>query len=339
MASEGRGSDRAVADVLFDEAYSFEFFQAVRLLERIHPGRSLVGRSSEPAREVARFRTRASLSFPASEVHAITRDGDGERPPQMMVTFMGLTGPSGLLPSPYTELLIERLRYKDTALWEFLDIFNHRMISHFYRAWEKYRLPVGYERGEDDRFRDYLFCLIGMGTRGLRGRLSLPDDGLLYYGGLLAQRPHSASAIEAALSDYLNAPVRANQFAGQWLKLDDAARSRLGAANNSLGVNTVAGSRVWDSQSKFRLQFGPLSLKEFTALLPAGPAFQPAAGIARLMAGMEFDFDAQLILKAEEVPACRLAAGAQPAPRLGWTTWLKTRDFVEDDSQVILNVT
>jgi type VI secretion system protein ImpH len=326
---------------LFDEPYGFEFFQAVRLLERIYSERQPVGRTSDPASEVARFRTRVSLAFPPSEIHDLTEESrdDGEHPPQMMVAFMGLTGPLGVLPANYTELLIERTRYKDTALWDFLDLFSHRMISLFYQAWEKYRFPVAYERGEEDRFTQYLFDEIGMGTRGLRSRLSFPDQALLYYGGLVAQRPHSASAIEAMLADYFDQPASVVQFSGQWLDLDEESLTRLGTANSELGVTTVAGARVWDNQSKFRLRFGPLDLPAFLAMLPVGSAYRPAAEMTRLLVGMEFDFDIQLVLKAEQAPSCILTTYAKRKPMLGWTTWLKSRPFAENDGQVVLSVT
>jgi type VI secretion system protein ImpH len=337
MAAEDGRRNSPLDKKLFDEPYRFEFFQAVRLLERIYRDRHPVGREGTPATEVARFRTRASLGFPASQIHELAGD-DSSKPPQMMVAFMGLTGPMGVLPHPYTELLIERARYKDTALWEFLDAFNHRMISLFYRAWEKYRFAIAYERGEEDQFTRSLLALIGLGTRGLTERMSFSDQALLFYSGLFAQRPHSATAIEAILGDYFRVPARVEQFAGQWLDLDEESLTRLGKANSSLGVNTVAGARVWDSQSKFRLKLGPLTYFQFTEMLPAGTAFRPAAEMTRLVAGMELDFDVQLIMKAEEVPPSVLTTRAKRRPRLGWTSWLKTRPFEEDDSQVILSV-
>lgn len=339
MATEVRRTDPPLAKILFDEAYRFDFFQAVRVLERIHTDRAPVGRMTPPGDEVTRFRTHPSLEFPASQIHEIDRTRELEEggPPQMIVAFMGLIGPLGILPNYYTELVRERARYKDTALWEFVDLFNHRLISLFYRAWEKYRFPVAYERGELDRFTEYLYDIIGLGTRGLRGdRLGVPDEGLLYYGGLIAQRPHSVSAIAAILGDHFGVPAKIVQFSGQWLQVEDADRSRLGVANHVLGVSMVIGARVWDDQSKFRVRFGPLTLDQFSALLPAGAAHRPAAGVARLLAGAEFDFDFQLILKAREVPGCVLTTRAKRRPMLGWTTWLKTKPFANDDEQVIL---
>lgn len=339
MATESRGTNNSLAEVLFQEPYRFDFFQAVRLLERVGRERRPVGRQSEPSREVARFRSLVSLAFPASQIHHLEPAGEESgQPPQMTVAFMGATGPAGVLPHHYTELLVERNRYKDTALREFLDLFNHRMISLFYRAWEKYHFPVAFERGDDDQFTQYLFGLIGMGTPGLRNRQSFDDEALIFYGGLFGQRPHSSSAVEAILGDYFDAPAHIEQFAGQWLKLDEADQTRLGSANSELGFSTVAGSRVWDTQSKFRVRMGPLSFDKFAAFLPVGSAFKPASEFVRLLTGMEFDFDVQLTLKAKEVPPCVLTTHARRKPRLGWTTWLKTSEFTEDDSQVVLSV-
>ncbi len=338
MATENGRADTPLVRTLFDEPYRFEFFQAVRLLERVLPDRAPVARTQDPEQEVVRFRTRVSLEFPSSEIHEIervTRPDDGDARPEMTVSFMGLTGPLGVLPHAYTELLIDRTRHRDSALWEFLDLFNHRMISLFYRAWEKYRFPVAYERGDADRFTAHLFSVVGLGTRGVRGNLGFDDQAPVFYGGLVGQQPHSAVAMEAILRDYFGVEARIDQFFGQWLALDEECLTRLGSANNRLGLDTVAGSRVWDVQGKFRVKFGPLTLNAFRQFLPVGTAFKPAAKLARLLAGQEFDFDVQLTLRADEVPDCQLGAGDKQ-PMLGWTSWLKTQPFAHDDSQVVL---
>ncbi|RMF83908.1 MAG: type VI secretion system baseplate subunit TssG, partial [Nitrospinota bacterium] len=166
MATQGRRTDPPLEDLLFAEGYRFSFFQAVRLLEHLYPHRQPVGQDAQPSHEVVRFRTHLSLGFPASEIHEITPPTDEEQPAQMTVTFMGLTGPSGVLPRHYTEFLLERVRRKDYTLHDFLDLFNHRLLSLFYRAWEKYRFPISYERTvlqhqRHDRLSLYLFDLIG----------------------------------------------------------------------------------------------------------------------------------------------------------------------------------
>lgn len=325
---------------LFDEPYRFEFFQAVRLLEKIFPEREIVGRGALPAKEVVRFRSRPSISFPASQIQEITEitdDFTGEEKLEMMVNFMGMIGPIGVLPTHYTELVMDRIRYRDTSLYAFLDIFSHRAISLFFRAWEKYRFPVSYERGKDD-FTEYLFDFTGLGTLGQRGKMNLDEESLLPYAGLIAQKPHSSSAIEQMLSDYFSVPVKINQFAGQWLSLDRESITRLGEANSQLGWNAVVGTRVWDDQSKFRVVFGALKFTQFQAFLPNGTAHKAMKSIIRFMVGEELDFDVKLKLKAKEVPGTILTTRAKRRPMLGWTSFLKTKPFKKDDEQLVLQM-
>ena len=331
--------ERGLDQLLIDEPYRFEFFQAVRVLEKMFPERRAVGRNAMPNEEVLRFRSRIALDFPASEVHEMreTVDEADERKLEMLVNFMGMAGVSGVLPQPYTDLLLDRIRHRDTAMWAFLDIFTHRSVSMFYRAWRKYRFPIGYERGNDD-FTGYLFDIIGLGSGGLRGRMSLPDESLLPYAGLIAQKPHSCSALENMLSDYFDAPVYAKQFFGQWLELDRADYTRLGSRNSILGESAVAGTRVWEQQSKFRVRIGPIPFAKFRAFLPNGSAYQPLRSMIRFMAGLEFDFDVQLLLQAKQVPGTVLTTRAQRRPMLGWTSFLKTRPFKNDDEQVVLQM-
>jgi len=335
MATQGRPTDPPLAHELFDEPYRFGFFQAVRLLERIYADHDPVGQDADVKREVVRFRTRQTFSFPASEVHELTAttETDGA-PPEMMVSFMGLTGPLGALPHQYTELVMDRVRYRDTALWSFLDIFNHRLISLFYRVWEKYHFPIAYERTREDQFTAYLFDLIGLGTNGLRKRFSFADQALLFYGGLIAQRPHSAAAVQAIIGDYFGVPAQLTQFAGEWLPLGDNV-TRLGSANSQLGLSTIAGRKVWSDQSKFTVRLGPMSLKQFMSFIPNGAGFKPLTEMVRLLVGLEFQFDVQLVLARDEVPFCA-PGGFANGPRLGWTSWLKTIDFNRDDDQVVL---
>ncbi len=343
MAAESRRADPSVEQVLFEEGYRFEFFEAVRLLERVSPHRRPVGRDAKPAQEVVRIRSLPSLSFPASAVHEITKADEDSEPPEMLVNFMGMTGPLGVLPRHYTELLLERMRQKDQTLRDFLDIFNHRFVSLFYRAWEKYRFPIAYERCVGSRegydpFSLSLFDLMGMGTKGLRDRLEVGDEALLFYAGLVAQHPRSACVLEGVLADYFGVPVKASQFVGQWLFLSEENRSYLrpGDARSVLGVTAVLGTRVWDQQAKFRLRVGPLAFAEFCEFLPSGNAFRPLVQLARFLAGQEFDFDVRLMLLAAEVPRCRLGDTGARAPRLGWSTWLKSREFARDADDTVL---
>jgi type VI secretion system protein ImpH len=373
MATPSGGTPTPVnspAARLYEDGSAFNFFQAVRLLERMAPQRAPIGRAGPPHAEIVRFHAHLSLSFPASSIYEIQPASSALPVPSMIVTFMGLTGPSGILPQHYTELLLRLERDgkgpEKHSLRAWLDLFNHRLISLFWRAWEKYRFYIRYERGEYagkelDAFTQTLFSLIGLGLPPLRNRLRvaqrietaegtrerilarIDDLSLLHYSGFLSHRPRCAVALEALLADYFGFGVHVRQFQTQWLQLEQVNQSRLGAAggNCRLGVDLVAGERVWDVQCKFRVRLGPLGYAAFNEFLPdlsprpARKALFLLFHLVRLYAGPELDFDVQLVLRAEEVPQCRMTGDESSGPRLGWNTWVRGQAMTRDAADAV----
>jgi type VI secretion system protein ImpH len=328
-----------VERLLWQEPYRFEFFQAVRLLQRMFPDRNVVGRFSPAANEVVRFSAHASLPFPASEIQKLERIGD--RPPLMTVNFMGLTGPLGMLPLYYTELVVQRVRGRDYTMRDFFDLFNHRMISLFYQAWEKYRFTIAYERDERDRFSHHLLDLIGLGTPGLQHRQAVADDSLLYYSGLLSLHPRSASALRNILMDYFDVPVEIEQFVGAWYPLDENTQTCMVNQNTyseQLAVGAIVGHEVWDPQSAARIKLGPLTLRQYLEFLPNGSAFEPLKALTKFFSGREWEFEVQLILMKDEVPRCELGSELEEAPQLGWVSWIKSAPFGRNPGDAILRI-
>ncbi len=324
----------------FDEFSSFDFFQAIRVLEKLYPEKTPVGRGITPKDELVKFRGNPSLRFPPSQIGSVEkivdRDSDQESV-EMMVNFMGMIGIAGVLPVNYSEVITDRAQFRDTALWEFTDIFTHRMVSLFYRAWEKYRFPVQYERGNDD-FTAYLYDFTGLGTKGLREGAGFSAERLLPYAGLVVQKPRSAVSLSQIVEDYFGVFAKIMQFYGQWLDLDRESITNLAKANSNLGENAIIGTRIWDQQSKFRLVLGPMSYSRFRDFLPNGAGIKPLKSIVNLMTGIEFDFDVQLKLLKPQVPSCILTTRAKRRPMLGWTSWLKSKPFENDDDQVVLQI-
>ncbi len=372
MADSGREPSADLIQELLKTPQDFEFFQAVRIIERMvietsGGQRTSVGGDGDADGECLRFRTLASLCFPPGQIAAVTttrRPAQSETTEQasiadqrsalertptfeMTVPFMGLTGPGGVLPQHYTSMIIERshFRNKDYAIQEFFDLFNHRAISFFYRAWEKYRFPFAYERclrdgiRQDDQFTSSLLSLVGLGMVTLRERFPFADQTILAYGGLFASATRTAVGLEQIISDCFRIAAVVEQFVGQWLQLAPEnqsclpSRANVFGQNLQLGEEAVVGMCAWDVQFRFRVVLGPLTHDEFLTLLPGGIQLQAIAELVRFYAGINRDFDIQLILKKEDVPACQLSADDNNEPRLGWTTWLPTARQRESDSR------
>ncbi|WP_110687074.1 type VI secretion system baseplate subunit TssG [Salinicola aestuarinus] len=331
MAAENRYSAPGLIDQARAEPWRFGFFQLVRLL-RLHYSRNgRIDPESRPHDDPLRFRSLLSLNFPPSEISDLrfederARSAEGEPLSEIQVTFMGLVGPSGVLPRPYTELLINRhMEKRDDAAHAFMDFFSHRMTALFYEAWQKYRFHIEYERKGSADFEQWLLHLVGFTPRTIEQRLDgdAPDalrrDLFTWFSGLWSQKPRNVGNLQAILEYTFELPCRIEPFTGRWIRLDPAQYTRLGEANARLGESAVAGTRVRDYQSTFRVVFGPLTLAAYQSLLPDSPAHAKLIRLLRFYAGIELDFEIELILDRQHIPAPRLGDGSAALGRLGW---------------------
>lgn len=338
-AAAGPAPLEAAERVLGGEPAGFGFFQAVRLLERLRPGRARVGRFADPADEVVRFSVHPSVAFPTGEVHGLALAAEG--PARMAVNFMGLTGPQGVLPLHYTLLVRQRNRAKDEAAGEFLDLFHHRALSLFYRAWEKARVAVAAERGEDDAPRRHLLDATGEGP-GAGGPRTAPEEALVFYAGLFAPPTRGAVALEQLLGEVFGVPARVEQFVGGWYPLAAAEQCRLGEdgedASDQVGLGAVVGDEVWHPQSGIRIRLGPLSKREYDRFLPTGAAWPLLRRLLRFYTHDQFECEVRLVLARDEVPPCVVGAEEGAAQPLGWSTWATTRPFARDAEDTLLRL-
>lgn len=336
---KGEWGDCSIEDRLFQEYYRFSFFMLVHLIERLYPEKKPLGSTLSPDEEAVRFQVKPGLAFPASDIshlHRAGESGSGFQPLgnngqiQMGVTFMGLIGPSGVLPYWYNELASERVWEKDFSLTAFLDIFHHRLISLFYLAWKKSRLAVHYQPEAKDRISHYFLSLIGLGTPGLSDRLGLPKESLIYYSGLFSRAVPSATAIESTIGHFAGVSAQVEQFIEQVIALDSEDQTSIGAANCELGVNALCGNFVLENQTKFRVNLGPMDYDHYTRFLPGsgraitGNMLGLVFSLLRYMVGIEYEFEVRLLLKRESVPLCIIGMESNRSAMLGWTTWLTT---------------
>lgn len=328
------------------QPWATDFFACVRRIESLFPELPRVGTSNRSSEDPVRFSQEPSLAFAPSTVWEY-RDPNAKSPARLFVNFMGMLGPHGPLPLHLTEYARERERiHKDPTFARFLDVFNHRMLSLFYRAWAVNRMPPSYDRAafarddiRADRYSFYIGSLIGLGMESLRGRDALEDRAKLHYAGRLMPMSKSAEGLRAVIEQYTGARVEIEEFVGRWLDLPRQYHCRIGnhaeRASCTLGGDhggAVAGERVWDCQSTFGLRLGPMTLERYLRLLPGTPSHARLSAWIRNYIGEEFSWRAVLVLGAKEVPRTQLGSGS----RLGWTSWVRTGEEGNDRADVTL---
>lgn len=321
MADANRGPDHPLRKALLGEAYRFSFFQAVRLLQQSFPDRAPIGGPGPAARELLRLRPALDLAFAASDIQEIRPFPAGEGGPryEMTVTFMGLYGTVSPLPTYFTEDLLAQ--DEESLTRGFLDLFHHRLLSFFYRAWQKYRYAAQFEsKGADALSRKFL-ALLGMDR--LPAGHSVPTVRLLGLAGVFTQSPKSAGAFRALLSDYFEGiSFEVEPCVPRWVPVPADQRNRLALSGTRLGTDLTLGERVRDRSGTFRVGADGLGLREFLDFLPGGRRLRELRELVDLANTDGLGYEVELRLREEEVPELRLSSDTA---RLGWTTWLGRR--------------
>lgn len=336
MSTPQRRDSTGLIDQLLADPHRFQFFQAVRLLERSLAASQTPGADLVPPQ--LRFRNSTSLSFPSSEIESLvvhrTSDAGAEGAIERIditPAFMGLLGMAGAMPFVYTEQIAQRELYnKDFAARSFLDLFSNRAVALFYAAWKKSRLHLQYEADRKSRFAPMVLALAGVGQSSLHDRLQaeaggVNDESLAYFAGALQQRALSAQQLQQLLSRYLRVPVRIEQFCGRWYSLPPAARTALGLGNGVLGRNALSGERVWQRDLRVRVILGPLTHGLFQRFLPGAPGATALRELLTLLSGVSLEYEVNLMLRADDVTSSALDSNRSPfAGRLGWDTYIQT---------------
>jgi type VI secretion system protein ImpH len=344
MAASRRRETACLKDILLANPERFEFFQAVRLLTRHDPGHAPVGTQDDPNREGLRLSADSSMVFPTSDIVTIEKP-DAQGPTCVTVAFFGIATPAsfGSLPIPYVEHVLSLREKKNMELYDFLNLLNHRFLSLFYRAQQKYRVAMLYEcetPGAVSPFERIVLAVSGVDAAAKATTLPFDHRLLLRHASSMRRGTLPALALEELLAAHFGVLVGIVQFVPRWYEMDPADRSCLGTAASHLGADIVLGGRVEDAQGGFRIRVGPLTWNQFQTFLPVGDAHAELSDIVRQSIGPELGFDLELVLDDRDSPQmCLGAPEAGGQPLLGWSSWLCSSTGVQHGRSVIVGST
>jgi len=346
MPGDARQAEPDLKRRMLEEGYLFDFFQLVHMLENWLGRPVSVGRGGPFRAEGLRFQPDPSMVFSPADVRRVEepteadfgkKEGEEKHRPipweyRIVLNFLGLYGAA----SPSPVYLTELIGFTDVdaaELTDFLDLFNHRIASLFYRAWLKYRYPWRYEPGGLDEVSGHLLSFVGLGNPEIRARTGLPSSRLLRYLGLLSLRTRPPVGLKLMVSDHFGVTARIEERVFRWVTIPLEGRNRLGEANSTLGVDLSVGERVPDRAGKFRLSIGPLHFSEYLGFLPDQAKFREACALSRLWVGERFDYDVELVVRREEIPEMQMAEGS--IAQLGWTSWVTSGPGLTADPRIV----
>ena len=303
-----------------------DFFAVLRRVESLRPEQPRIGFALRPSQEALRLGQDAELAFAPAALESF--DAAASPAPRLGVRFLGLLGPQGPMPLHFTEYVRERLRIRgDATLARFLDIFHHRLLTLFYRAWAQAQPTVHHDRPGNDRYAAWLGAAYGSEGAGASAR-AVDANARHFQAGLLGVRSRHPEGLTKLLRQYFRVPVRVDQHIANWMTIASEDKSRLGFSRSrpersgnappQLGVSVTSGSKWRDRQYKFRLAIGPLTLAQYEDFLPGRRTWLRLREWVEHYAGLDLLWDVELTLAHDELPEPRLGR----AVRLGVTTWI-----------------
>ena len=337
MANQIRNQGRTVT-VLNDfqhEPYKYDFYQFMRLIECMYPDKQRFGYSVKPSDDAIRIGQLPSMQFAPGALARFEMNAD--YPAVLKVFFFGLFGPNGPLPIHLTEFARHRMNIaRDPTFAEFADLFHHRLLSLFYRAWADKEPTTQLDRPHNDRFSIYVGSLLGIAERSQQQRDGVCDHTKFHFAAHLGCQTKHADGLIAVLRSYFQVPIAMEEFVGEWLTIPEDGLCYLNADQQTgqLGVSATIGLHSWQCIHKFRLIAGPLDLQQFESFLPNGKKITAFSDLVKNYIGFEFKWDLNLILKKNEVPAIRLGKYGW----LGWNSWLSARSRNDDAKDMFIDL-
>ena len=325
-----------------EEPYQFDLVQLMRIFYlsqadgngKAKLSQQLVGYENAPTDEVIRFKSSPQMRHFSTDIRSIEFIDDDRY--AVTVSFIGLTGASGVLPHHYSQMLLRRLKENDETMMNFFNLFHHRIISNYVRASVKYNLPFQHEifsrfrsnakqlqtstKVEKDSISRSISCLVGLGDYPVQDRQLIDDRTSMYYAGHFSGSRPTMLGLVRMLGEFAGVSAKILQFQFEWLYLDKSDQTDLGNTTKQLGLNTVLGNRVGSFQNRFRVRLGPVSWRRFQELLPSRDRLKAIAQLTRSYVGIGLDFDFQIVLNGADVPCAQL--GNESCGSLGWNTWI-----------------
>ncbi|TKC89371.1 type VI secretion system baseplate subunit TssG [Trinickia terrae] len=302
------------------------FLSLLRAITARDPQMPPPGTARLPRQEPFRIGQQPTMAFAPREIASLaTHNGRLD----IKLFGLGLWGPQGPLPLHMTEVAYSRTEGQDHTLVHFSDLFHHRALSLFYRAWASSQATASLDRANDEKFSFYVASLIGTDSREAR-HSPLPTHARFGAAAHLVREARNPDGLAAALSQYFGVPMTVEEFVFHWIPVEQSEHTKIGMPGPPaiMGEGALLGEMIPDKQHKFQLVVGPLDLDQYLRLTPHGEDLPTFVEWVRAFVGHEYDWEVKLLIKPRAAPPAR----ADDSQRLGYSTWLG--ESMTDDPMV-----
>lgn len=306
MERESQSATSRLTEQLQDDISRTNFYRFCQLLEQSQPGALPLGSSVKISDDPVRFRPHPGMGFPAGEFKRLELPEEAGGPATARVTFMGLYGVESPLPTACIDDIAQR-REGYEAVSDFLDIFNHRLITQYYRIWRKYSWPASFEAGGKDKTSRYLLSLAGLGIKGCAENIATPISRFLALPGMMRLPTRTSDGI-LAIVRLLAPDTRAEIVPHDPARIPLKQTLTMSASRpTSLEHRPVMGSHATDVNHQVHLRLTTSNEQEAMSWLPGESLHADLLVLLSVYLGAKLDVRMTLTLARELLPDAALS--------------------------------
>ncbi|MDC9768168.1 type VI secretion system baseplate subunit TssG [Proteus mirabilis] len=312
------------------------FYRFCQLLEKVSPQSPPLGTTDDIKDDPLRFRPWPGMGFPAGELRTVEQHSTKpELPLTVRTNFLGLYGIDSPLPTSYLDDIAQGVDGTE-VLTEFLDIFNHRIITQYYRIWRKYAYPATFEAGGTDATSQCLLGLIGLGIPGCAERIATPISRFLALLSTMRLPTRNSEGVKALISLLApNTQAVINEYDIVKVPVDE--RTSLARHQRvSLATRPTLGKTAKDTTSRILISLTTYHPQEAQGWLPGGHLYTDFLVLLRVYLGYRSDACLKLTVPISILPEPRLQKTSRI--QLGRTGLLGLKDGKLSDNRQFLTV-
>lgn len=253
----------------------------------------------------------ARLDNPWCELSGIAASEDNDCI-NLTCNRFGIASLQSCLPNSYIEDFIIS---KNPALYEFLNIFNNKLLNLSYNTSKKYSLALQNKPFSRTNFAKILLALCGA--------FEIDDlyQILIKHSLLLWKKPRSLIGLQKILESFVLCDVKIDNLRGDWDVINQNSLTVLGKKNYVLGKDTISGKYIWNQNAKLLLTIGPLGIEDFYRCVQNGDILKTICFIMSKYLNFGKRFEIKIIVKQEDITPVRLSNKNY----LGIDSWMKSR--------------
>jgi type VI secretion system protein ImpH len=279
--------------LLFREGKSFDFYQAVGLLNELakSTGRKL------------KFSARLSQSFSATDIDQIIKHKDYD---ELVANFLSLVTPDSPLPNYYIENLLADLENDNTTVKDFLDVFHQRLYELLFAIRNKYRLKYQLTQTiADNKILRIINNMTGLNFTA-RSHFVEEQPALTQYARFFIAGNRTLTNLQYIINDYFQIQTRIESFHKQSIQIHPQQRNRLGVSKTTLSKTLYLGEVFTSVSSNILLHVPVTTHTAINNFMPNGIDVQKLRYILILFCTKPIHCFLRLIINPQLLTQCTL---------------------------------